>query len=1046
MSKLHRMIAFVSFAATSAHGEIVSLAPPAPANVALETGGRFVTTATLPPSPAEWRDAKVMLLLEVEVKGAVGGTSATGSIALRTKGGATLGGADASTAHRIAAEARECWKIEASSENLGPSEPAPITFAFDGDPKTFWHTQWEGGQSTTHPHKVEIEFAAPVTVNGVRYLPRQHGSANGTIAKYKVEVLDADGRKHAFAGTWPAKDTRVAREVAFENGTLRARRLTLIAEAEIHGQPFSSAAEIEPVLEQPAPAPETSPLQRVYVRVPVSKLGDAKEVVVELRGSTATPIVFGNVRLYRLPELATRAMLGKSNGVDGPDRVDLGPLGIDTYTVHDHAPLPVMAVCENSPSARVGLVAGDVIVGVDGAALPVSSCAVGDRWFEVGHEPVFGRAIERAQARGQDAKLALDVIRASGERDTLNVALTAPRLPDDFPFDAAATAALERDLIDYVVRTQKENGSWSTDGNDFIQTTFSALALLGTRDPAHAERVLRAVRWTLRRFREPDAFGNLGYWSSGYATILAAEWHLATGDRSVLPFLENTFEWAATGTHTSAWKMPTLGHGPDGLPYEQKALVAPAVHLLAGEALAKRCGVNGRLFDVLLPFMEEAWSDPADGGHGALGYNGSYKDLEEFWSRSGLFALAATLRNERLDMAAAMAAAMEKHHTVMRGSHAYGAPGNALGLIGLSVADPERFARVMRTWRFSFTAAWEPGFGLRYSTPHMGSPYMGEEGLINPAFAVVLSARRKGLHITGATDRDWLPIASVSSPPPGALAIERGRDGRVRVIAPGCSDVRVAFGGEMPNAESPKYLGPFPVREFGIVTAAAFRDGQRVEESVSRRVFGRSKAAWSIVEASGYPAVEEARRRADALCDEDDARTWIADRGQDAAAYPHHVVIDLGEAQTLYGIALRLGDTAPREVAVRVGDEVAMLEEVATAESPREGVARIAFAKAVTGRFVRVDFRSGHSDRLAIRELELIEPVADMRRDEKGRVVLGAGIDGFDIRYTTDGSIPTADSALYRAPFTFERGFILTRCFGRAGAGPATGAWLDAAK
>lgn len=147
--------------------------------------------------------------------------------------------------------------------------------------------------------------------------------------------------------------------------------------------------------------------------------------------------------------------------------------------------------------------------------------------------------------------------------------------------------------------------------------------------------------------------------------------------------------------------------------------------------------------------MEMAWSDPKKGGHGSLGYNKSYKDQGEFWSRTGLFAMACELRGERADMEDAMTAYMPTRHPWLRNSHAYGEPGGALGLLGLNLAAPESYAEVIREYGWWFSLAWEPGYGLRYTTPHMGSPYMGEDALLNAAYALVLQGPKKSLHLTG---------------------------------------------------------------------------------------------------------------------------------------------------------------------------------------------------------------------------------------------------------------------------------------------------------
>lgn len=137
------------------------------------------------------------------------------------------------------------------------------------------------------------------------------------------------------------------------------------------------------------------------------------------------------------------------------------------------------------------------------------------------------------------------------------------------------------------------------------------------------------------------------------------------------------------------------------------------------------------------------------GGHGSLGYNQSYKDLAEFWSRSGLFATAAELRGEKKEMEDAMISFMYGHHPWIRNSHAYGEPGGSWGLIAMNFCAPGKYDEIIRSYAWWFSLAWEPGYGLRFTTPHMGAPYMGEDDLINATSALVLQSSKRNLPITG---------------------------------------------------------------------------------------------------------------------------------------------------------------------------------------------------------------------------------------------------------------------------------------------------------
>ena len=86
----------------------------------------------------------------------------------------------------------------------------------------------------------------------------------------------------------------------------------------------------------------------------------------------------------------------------------------------------------------------------------------------------------------------------------------------------------------------------------------------------------------------------------------------------------------------------------------------------------------------------------------------------------------------------------------MLNSHAYGEPGAALGLLSLAVVKPKAFEEIIPQWRWRFLCSWEPGYGLRYSTPHMGAPYLGEESIVNLVYLMLLSTENDGLLMSTA--------------------------------------------------------------------------------------------------------------------------------------------------------------------------------------------------------------------------------------------------------------------------------------------------------
>jgi hypothetical protein len=113
--------------------------------------------------------------------------------------------------------------------------------AVDGNPDTYWHTQWQG-TSPGLPHEIIIELCPPSVIKGFTYLPRKDVSDHGTIKDYEFYVSD-DGRnfgqpvkKGVFE---PGKGKNIE---TFE--PIKCSFVKLRAISEINGLPWTSAAEI----------------------------------------------------------------------------------------------------------------------------------------------------------------------------------------------------------------------------------------------------------------------------------------------------------------------------------------------------------------------------------------------------------------------------------------------------------------------------------------------------------------------------------------------------------------------------------------------------------------------------------------------------------------------------------------------------------------------------------------------------------------------------------------------------------------------------------
>jgi hypothetical protein len=113
--------------------------------------------------------------------------------------------------------------------------------AVDGNPNTYWHTQWHGN-SPGLPHEIIIELIPPSVIKGFTYLPRQDESDHGTIKDYEFYVSD-DGKN--FGQPVKKGTFEPGREEKVETfAPIKCRFIKLKAISEINGLPWTSAAEI----------------------------------------------------------------------------------------------------------------------------------------------------------------------------------------------------------------------------------------------------------------------------------------------------------------------------------------------------------------------------------------------------------------------------------------------------------------------------------------------------------------------------------------------------------------------------------------------------------------------------------------------------------------------------------------------------------------------------------------------------------------------------------------------------------------------------------
>ncbi|MBL9168021.1 MAG: alpha-L-fucosidase [Verrucomicrobiales bacterium] len=133
--------------------------------------------------------------------------------------------------------------VKASSEE----NDTPAGAAFDGDPKTMWHTAWRSS-TLPPPHEVVVDLGKSWSVNGLAYLSRQDAVGNfpSAISVWASEKPDAFAERPQFEGSFAnfKKDPQTWRQLEFPRA-LQGRYLRVVYLDEVNHAKCVATAELE---------------------------------------------------------------------------------------------------------------------------------------------------------------------------------------------------------------------------------------------------------------------------------------------------------------------------------------------------------------------------------------------------------------------------------------------------------------------------------------------------------------------------------------------------------------------------------------------------------------------------------------------------------------------------------------------------------------------------------------------------------------------------------------------------------------------------------
>jgi hypothetical protein len=246
----------------------------------------------------------------------------------------------------------------------------------------------------------------------------------------------------------------------------------------------------------------------------------------------------------------------------------------DKLTTTSARQIAITRVEPGSPAAGA-LAVGDVILGVGGVA------------FSSDPRSEFGRALTLAESESAGGTLTLTRWR---DGETSEVSLKIPVL-GDYSATAPYDCPKSRRILEQGCKALAAEISKPSYRPNPISRSLNALALLASGNPEFLPLVQKEARWAAE-------YSNTSFqtWYYGYVISLLAEYHLATGDESVLPGLRRLALEAANGQSiVGSW-----GHKfaeDDGRLGGYGMMNAPGVPLTLSLVLARAAGVKDPALD-----------------------------------------------------------------------------------------------------------------------------------------------------------------------------------------------------------------------------------------------------------------------------------------------------------------------------------------------------------------------------------------------------------------------------------------------------------------
>ena len=434
------------------------------------------------------------------------------------------------------------------------------------------------------------------------------------------------------------------------------------------------------------------------------------------------------------------------------------PMGVLSATgrVEDgESDIQVVDIGKGGAADRAGLKVDDRIVTIRGRRPGVFSMKT-DTGL-AGPQEALAEALDRACGTVPN-RLRLTVQRGE-EKKTLSIPVPRARaFASTFPKRCSKSRRYLEAIADHLVATQRKNGSWKpgVGGDaDVYMSAFCALAVLSANKKGQEPTVRRAIEFirkkSIAKIDPSDPKVGPKNWQAAVTAILLAEFHLATGDRSVLADLEKCCDLLAVRVTEKG----TMGHHFD-IPYKGGGLVIINAQAHLAWALAAKCGIamDQGAWDRSLREIRASIHRKT----GAVGYSSRAPGSPDIAARTGAMAAALSVSGRELELARSLSDSLVKLPDRMRHAHAMSSIGLIYGLAGIRTVDVDGHAKVLRRWKpyleLCRTSAGPASyFGGKRNIG--GDEYLGLHPIGNATVALMLASAEGKLFMHGGTRKKW---------------------------------------------------------------------------------------------------------------------------------------------------------------------------------------------------------------------------------------------------------------------------------------------------